>query len=519
MLRRRPTGPSGSRLGLATAVVAAACLLLVPVAASADAPPGQEAKLRKAITLTGLKTHTDAFQAIASANGGTRASGTPGYDASVAYVVGKLEAAGYDPVVQEFDFPFYEQLAPSVFERTTPSPRTFTENTDYSTMQYSGSGNVTAAVQAVDVTIPPTPAPSSSSGCEAADFAGFVPGRIALMQRGTCPFGQKALNAQTAGASAVVIFNEGQPGRTDVIFGTLGTTDVHIPAVDTSFALGQELFSQIPSGLVLHIQTSTISEIRQTANVLADTPGGDENRVVVQGSHLDSVVPGPGINDNGSGSAYNLEAAIQLAKSHIEPRNTIRFAWWGAEENNLLGSQFYVDSLSDEEFAKILLNLNFDMLASPNFVRFVYDGDGSSTGTAGPEGSGQIEQVFLDYFQSQGLATEPTAFDGRSDYGPFIDRGAPAGGLFSGAEGVKTAAQAAVYGGTAGQPYDPCYHQACDTTGNVNDVSFDQLSDAGATALVTWAMTKKAVTGEKVKKHEAHEKAAKRELRGSRFQR
>ena len=161
---------------------------------------------------------------------------------------------------------------------------------------------------------------------------------------------------------------------------------------------------------------------------------------IVQGSHLDSVVPGPGINDNGSGSAYNLESAIQVVKNHIKTKNKIRFAWWGAEEFNLLGSQFYVDSLSDEEFAKILANLNFDMIASPNFVRFVYDGDGSDTGTAGPAGSGEIEQIFVDWFDSQGLATEPTAFDGRSDYGPFIDRGAPAGGLFTGAEGVKTAA-------------------------------------------------------------------------------
>ena len=102
------------------------------------------------------------------------------------------------------------------------------------------------------------------------------------------------------------------------------------------------------------------------------------------------------------------------------------------------------------------------MVGSPNYVRFVYDGDGSGEGPAGPPGSAQIEQLFTSYFASQSLASEPTAFDGRSDYGPFIAVGIPAGGLFTGAEGVKTAAQAAVYGGTAGVAYDPCYHQACD---------------------------------------------------------
>ena len=146
----------------------------------------------------------------------------------------------------------------------------------------------------------------------------------------------------------------------------------------------------------------------------------------------------------------------------------MRFAWWGAEELNLLGSQFYVNSLSDEEFAKIMANLNFDMIASPNFVRFVYDGDGSDTPTAGPPARREIEQMFLDWFDSQGLATEPTAFDGRSDYGPFIARGAPAGGLFTGAEGVKTRSAGDVYGGVAGEAYDRCYHQACDTISNLN---------------------------------------------------
>jgi Zn-dependent M28 family amino/carboxypeptidase len=235
--------------------------------------------------------------------------------------------------------------------------------------------------------------------------------------------------------------------------------------------------------------------------VLADTAGGDPERKVVVGAHLDSVVQGPGINDNGSGTAGILEIAEQFAARDIEPRNQVRFAWWGAEEFNLVGSTYYVNQLSDEELGDHLLNLNFDMIGSPNYVRFVYDGDNSAfkpdaTTAEGPDGSGLIEDVFVSYFANQGLASEPTPFSGRSDYGPFIAAGLPAGGLFTGAEGIKTAAQAAEYGGTAGEAYDPCYHQGCDTFANNSDAGLSEMSDAAAHAVYTFAKTKADITND-----------------------
>ncbi len=193
----------------------------------------------------------------------------------------------------------------------------------------------------------------------------------------------------------------------------------------------------------------------------------------------------------------------------------MRFAFWGAEESGLLGSEHYVASLSADELAKIGLNLNFDMLASPNFARFVYDGDGSITpddpDDGGPAGSAEIEQVFLRYFGSQRLATEPTAFDGRSDYGPFIAAGIPAGGLFSGAEGIKSPAQVALYGGVAGEAYDRCYHQACDTLSNINYIGLDQLSDGAAHAVAVYAYEKSGQGKGKPKKEGAR--------KGTHFQR
>jgi Zn-dependent M28 family amino/carboxypeptidase len=279
-----------------------------------------------------------------------------------------------------------------------------------------------------------------------------------------------------------VIFNEGQPGRQDASGGTLRAPK-SVPVVLASFAVGQELADAAQAGDVpVHVATSTISETRQTYNVLADSKGGDPTRTIVAGSHLDSVVEGPGINDNGSGSSQDLEIAEELSNVLKKPKNRIRFAFWGAEEKGLLGAEHYVDSLTEAERDNIMANLNFDMVASPNYARFVYDGDGSANPDdgPGPVGSDIIEQLFVDHFDKKGLASEPTAFDGRSDYGPFIAVGIPAGGLFSGAEGIKTEEQAAKYGGTAGQPYDHCYHQACDTLANLNRQAFDEFSDAAA---------------------------------------
>ncbi|MGH2652445.1 MAG: M20/M25/M40 family metallo-hydrolase, partial [Actinomycetota bacterium] len=343
----------------------------------------------------------------------------------------------------------------------------------------------------------------------ASDFPAEVAGNIALIQRGTCTFHDKALNAQTAGAAGVIIFNEGQPGRTDVIGGTLGSPDFTIPVVDTTFALGEDTYNRITNlgqTVVMHLATTTISETRTTENIIADTASGRGDRTVVVGAHLDSVAAGPGMNDNGSGSATILEVAEEFSDLGIQPTNRVRFAWWGAEEEGLLGSQFYVSQLSKRDIKNIAVNLNFDMLGSPNFVRFVYDGDGSDTPVKGPTGSANVEDVFLDYFTSQGLETEPTAFDGRSDYGPFIAVGIPAGGLFSGAEVLKTPAQVAIYGGIAGEQYDPCYHQACDTFAGTGDgagatppglglVSLDQLSDGAAHSVFSFAMTTSAVPG------------------------
>ena len=461
---------------------------LAPVAAEPSAQTTFAASqgLRSAVKLRNVRAHQAALQAIADAHGGNRAAQTSGYDASVTYVADQLRAAGYNVDIRNFQYPDAANAVISL-QRISPNPRTYVPGPDFMAMQGGNDGTATGQLAPVDLVLPPTPAPSSTSGCEAGDFAGFPAGSIALIQRGTCTFNQKAINAQAAGAAGVIIFNEGQPGRTDTGVFALGT-GVNIPVLFTSFAVGTDLAATPSATVRLSQQTPIATE----QNVIADSPWGDPNSVIVVGAHLDSRLEGPGINDNGSGTAVILETAIQMAKLGQRYRNQVRFAFWGAEEIGLIGSTQYVAQLvASGDIERVAANLNFDMLGSPNFVRFVYDGDGSEFGLVGPTkgdiSSAEIESVFVEFLASKGLQSEPTAFSGRSDYGPFIAVGIPAGGLFSGAEVPKTAAQAAIYGGTAGIAYDPCYHLACDTYDNNSNEVLGQFAQAAAHAVSYFA--------------------------------
>ena len=438
-------------------------------------------KLLECVTVEGVREHQAAFQAIADANNGIRTSGTPGYDASVDYVVDRMTAAGYNVAVQPFQYQTFISLSPSVLELVAPSPAGPIVN---NIMSYSGSGDNTAPVSTLPVI----------TGCNASDFAGFPAGNIALISRGACTFALKATNAYNAGAAGVVIYNN-IPGTLNGTLSSTFTLDISVTAVTQ--VVGQQLAAT--SGLVMRLKTETFRGQATTYNVLAESQEGDPNNVVMAGAHLDSVNAGPGIQDNGSGSAVILEVAEQMAK--VKPRNQVRFAWWGAEESGLVGSTYYVNNLSQEEQDNITLYLNFDMIGSPNYVFFVYDGDDSDGVGAGPgpEGSAQIEKLFESYYAQVNEPFKGTDFSGRSDYGPFIAVGIPSGGLFTGAEGIKSVEEAAIWGGTAGDQYDPCYHLACDTFDNISLHALDVNSDAVAFATLQYAMNTQDINGERGK--------------------
>jgi Zn-dependent M28 family amino/carboxypeptidase len=453
-------------------------------------------QLTNAISASELLEHTNAFADIAErpGNNGNRAASTQGYDDSVAYVVNRLARAGYEPRIDRFEFVVFAEQEKPVLTVSTPGPAVV--DADYTSMSYSGAGDTgTTPVTPVDLGPTPTPddAPpsTSNSGCEAADFVGFPAGTIALIKRGTCDFAAKAQNAATAGAAGVIIFNEGQPGREDLLNGTLGgpLKGADIPVIGTTAALGEQLATAgNPTARIVSRSTNTPGS---SMNVLADTPTGDASKTVVIGSHLDSVGEGAGINDNGSGSAFNLELAEQMSKLGIKPANRVRFAFWGAEEAGLIGSTDYITNTTQEEFDQLGLNLNFDMLASPNHARFIYDGDFSDSpkpaGAFLAPGSADVEQAFKAAFDAQGLGTLPTGFDGRSDYKAFQDNGIPAGGLFSGAEDIKTAEEAALFGGTAGLAFDPNYHGAGDDRDNLDVKGFEEMADAAAQVSLKYA--------------------------------
>jgi Zn-dependent M28 family amino/carboxypeptidase len=463
------------------AATAALIGVLMSAPSAVAAPPDVDStRLEQLVTVQGITEHQQALQNIADLNGGTRYTRTPGFTASAAYVKATLEKAGYDARYEMFNMPVWHETAAPVLEQVSPTSKPYvagsaaddnSPSVDFIAFEHSPTKSLTnvKVVPTNDIVIP-SPG-GTTSGCEMSDFPATTSGAVALIQRGTCAFTQKLQNAVTAGAVGVILFNEGDTaGRRNALFRS-APPGYPIPAVLSSFAVGEELYNayKADQNPTVNLATNGVDVETLYPNVVAETPRGDANHMVLLGAHLDSVPAGPGVNDDGSGTSFQLELAEQLAKAGTPPRNKIRFLWFGGEEDGLVGSQYYAAHLSDAEVARTDMMLDTDMIASPNFARLVYDGDGSTFGSevSGPAGSGTIEQVLTDYWSKRGMVSEPIPFDGRSDYVGFVNRGIPAGGVFAGAEAPKTAAQVAKYGGVQGEQLDPCYHEACDTYSTV----------------------------------------------------
>ncbi|MDY0913342.1 M28 family peptidase [Rathayibacter festucae] len=469
--RRRPLLGSAAMIGAGALVAGFA---FAPAANAAE-----PADFADTVTVDGIMTHLEAFQAIADANDGNRAIGTEGYELSGQYVEKVLAAAGYETERQ--DFTTTTQTIDEFSLTTTPAvegiPMSFTPSTP--------EGGVTGElIQPVD-----------PLGCDADAWAGLdATGQVALVSRGTCSFSEKSAAAGAAGASAVIVYNN-VPG--EALNGTLGAPDdSYIPSVGVTLEEGQSLIAALPTTATLVLEQTTTDT--DTFNVIAETAGGDHDNVVMLGAHLDGVPEGPGINDNGSGSATLLETAVQLAEAG-ETTNAVRFAWWGAEEVGLVGSYTYVDSLSEEEAGDIATYLNFDMVASPNYVVSVYDANESTyeAPVEVPAGSIATEKAFTDYFDSIDQPWIDTAFDGRSDYDGFISAGIPASGLFTGADDIKTEEEFALFGGTVGIPHDPNYHSAGDDLANINQEALGITSKAIAFVTASFAEDTSAIDAEK----------------------
>ena len=419
------------------------------------------AQLRQRVTVDAMMGHLTKLQDIANANKGTRALGTPGYDASVDYVAKALRDKGFDVQTPEFEvrLPWADEPQLTVGgSKIAAKPLEFTIGTP--------DGGVSGPLVLAPV--------EDSPGCEASDYDGLpVASSVVLVDRGKCPFAAKQAIAAERGAVALIVANNEDGDDTG---GTLGEqADVKIPVISVSKSSGERLRAA-PGPAAIKLNAGV--RIEKTRNVIAQTKTGSTSDVVMVGAHLDSVPDGPGINDNGSGVAAVLETALQLGPSP-EVNNAVRFGFWGAEESGLLGSRNYVESLDLDGLKDIALYLNFDMLGSPNPGYFTYDGDQSARPNPQegvphvPEGSAGIERTLVAFLDSAGKPAEDTSFNGRSDYDGFTQSGIPAGGLFSGAEDKMSDEQAKRWGGRANEPFDPNYHKATDTLDHIDRTAME----------------------------------------------
>jgi Zn-dependent M28 family amino/carboxypeptidase len=424
----------------------------------------QSTDLADAVTTRGVRAHMAALSRLADEHGGNRAAATPGYAASVRYVERTLQDVGYRVWRQPFTITFTETLA--------ETGRVVGDGAlDLEPAVMEGSPDTPEGGLQARLTVPAAPL-----GCAPEDFAG-TRGTVVLVERGTCTFAMKSGNAARSGAAAVLIYNEASAPATEGFGGSLGDApaDSTVPTAGLTRGAGEALLARLGQGAVrVDLELRVSREERRTANVIAEAPGGAAQSVVMLGAHLDSVPAGPGVNDNGSGTALVLELALRLAE--MSDADGVRFAFWGAEELGLLGSAHYVSELSPAELGNIRAYLNFDMVSSPNAAPFVY-------------GDPELTALFQETFAAQDLTLLPDTIGGASDHAPFEAAGVLVAGLFSGASGSKSPDEARTYGGRAGSAYDPCYHQACDTLAGTDTPTaqryLDLMADAAADALQT----------------------------------
>jgi hypothetical protein len=398
-----------------------AALLLAGCDSGGESQPEPVPRPSPAITRAELTEHLAALQRIADENGGNRAAGTPGYDASADYVAARLRDAGWRVRLERVTFPYFDLRRASV----TVGGRRLRRVRDFQVLTYSGSGSASSQVRRL------------GNGCAPEEFEALPADEIPVVERGNCFFRTKAANAMRAGAPALIVVDD-TPTREGVPVGTLASQGIRIPVV----LVAERALRGDVDGETVSVSVSASSGRRASQNVIADTPGGQGRAVVMAGAHLDSVAAGPGINDNGSGVATLIEAAEAIGP---EPDGApVRLAFWAAEEIGLVGSRRYVRSLSLGDRLDLSAYLNLDMVGSPNPAPELYrDGD---------ERLGRVLR------KAAGAHLGGTVAGRASDLAPFRAAGIPVNGLYTGS----------TERGPNGRPRDPCYHLACDRLDNVN---------------------------------------------------
>jgi Zn-dependent M28 family amino/carboxypeptidase len=463
-------GPAArAATGMLAAILLGACAPASPTAGQGSLPD----LLRDGVQVASIMADLGTLQQVADEHGGMRAAGSSGGQASASFVADAMRRLGYDVHLDSFKVPLFSEAGDGALQLVGAGQPSFVPGMDFRAMLFSPSGDLTARVVAVGFDPGAAPGARSGLGCASSDFAAQPRGVIFLVQPGPCLRRMQVDHAQQAGAAAIVVsYPEWDPGF--VLRPTLlDPAGIKVPVIGTTRQMGLALAAAASRGRQVHLRISTTIVDQETANVLAETHRGDARHVLIVGGHLDTAIDGPGINDNASGTMTLLEIARRLAAAGPTAWK-VRFAFWSGEEIGLWGSRRYVDGLSDAERGTIQAYLNFDMLASPNGARLIYDD------AAAAPGSNVIAGLFAAYFKGAGLASARMDLSGASDHYFFEQARVPTGGLFAGANEVKDAAAAATFGGTAGEDYDSCYHRPCDRLDRINTGLLGELSQAAA---------------------------------------
>jgi Zn-dependent M28 family amino/carboxypeptidase len=448
--------------------------------------------LRDGIDVDDIMADLARLEEITDEHGGARPAGSDAEAAAAAFVATELRAAGFEVELQSVELPYFRQDAPSALQvLAAGAPPAFEDLRDFKAMLFSAAGDVTGQVYRLGFDPLAQPGGRSGLGCAAAEWAGVPAGVIVLVQPAECRRHDVVVHAQEAGALAIVTAYP-EWVRDGVLRPTLvEPADITIPALGATHAVGLALAQAAADGVAVRLSADTAIETRSSVNVIAETPGGDPAHVVMLGGHLDSVLDGPGINDNGSGTMTILEIARELAAGSEGAAWKVRVAFWTGEEIGLWGSGAYVRGLDAARSGAIEAYLNFDMLGSPNGVRLVYDGAGTSRAAEGAT----VAALFAQAFERSGVVWQAVPLGGSSDHSPFDQAGLVTGGLFSGANEHKTAAQAGLFGGTADAPGDACYHLACDTVDNIDPGLLEEMARAAAWVVGALASGEVALSG------------------------
>src|SRR3954447_15774404 len=523
-----PRRLSSRRLRARAAQLTAVALFVVPAAASAAPAPAKcdtqvndtPSKLVPCVQQRDLMAYLQKFQDIADANPGpdgmpSRNSGEPGYKASADYVAQVMKDAGYDVRLQKYPFDYYAYTGVPTFSANGTN---FVLSQDWGPGQSLGS--VSGTLTAVNnIVMPPTATPSSASGCAAGDFPPSVKGHPVLIQRGSCNFGVKVQNAEAAGATGVVIFNEGNtnPDRTGLLIGSMSDANDQpfvpdIPVAFTTFAIGQTLYNQSKTASPPKLSLNVPAIVKPNAddwNVIAESKGGDKNHVLTVDAHLDSIY-GAGILDNGTGSVAILDIAQKM--KNVTPTNKLRFIWFGGEELGLFGSEFYVNTLTSAGASHIGYDLDADVFGTPNYIIGILD-------PAAPDlFSGPVPETFpnrvykasqvsrdqsADFFTQAGYNHKFLSPNG-TDAINFNRIGVPASGLLTGQDCCKSADDVKLFGGQVGNlegnlgSFDGgCVDNPfrwCDNIDNVDPANLTLVSKAFANTVARMAFDTKIMS-------------------------